>query len=158
MKHFLLFITFALTSVMCVQVNAVDSGGSEGISVNDNYNKTNINDPFSKARSLIGKREYKRAIRELNAIISSDHRNADAWNLIGYSNRKLGNFEEAGKAYRKALKYDPNHKGALEYQGQLFVSLNDMQNAQANREKLASLCPDGCDELDKLTAAIASKN
>ena len=35
--------------------------------------------------------------------------------------RKLGNMEMAAKNYEKALSLDPKHKGALEYQGQLFI-------------------------------------
>ncbi|NJL16993.1 MAG: hypothetical protein HC938_07165 [Nitrospira sp.] len=34
--------------------------------------------------------------------------------------------------YAKALDFDPNHKGALEYQGELFVELGQVDKAKRN--------------------------
>ncbi|MBX2882666.1 MAG: tetratricopeptide repeat protein [Granulosicoccus sp.] len=110
------------------------------------------------ARSSIEGMKYKRAIREAYAVIRIDGRNSDAWNLIGYSNRKLGKYKKAAKAYRKALKYDPTHKGALEYQGELFISLGQYEKALDNRNRLAQLCPDGCEQLTDLELALSAVN
>lgn len=153
MKQTLFLICVIVTSMFFTTAHAVDP---EDSLESDYYSDSNIHEQFGKARTLIGRADYKSAIRELNAIIRDDTRNADAWNLIGYANRKLGKLAEARAAYGKALTYEPNHKGALEYQGQLFIKLNDMKNAHANRDRLATLCPSGCDELDKLSEAIAA--
>ena len=48
--------------------------------------------------------KYKAAIVYLEKSIENDPKNADAFNMLGYSNRKLGNNEEAFKYYNKALK------------------------------------------------------
>lgn len=157
MKKLLATIAIASALAINTQTHAADSGGA-GSDGGGGYGQTDIKDSMSKARSLIGKSEYKRAIRELRAIIRADYRNADAWNLAGYSNRKLGKYKKAGKAYRKALKFNPQHKGALEYQGQLFITLNKLDKARANRDQLAMLCPDGCTELNKLNTALAAVN
>ena len=56
--------------------------------------------------------------------------------------------------YRKALDFDPNHKGALEYSGELYVQIGDMAKARENAAKLTTLCPQGCEELADLQQAI----
>jgi protein involved in temperature-dependent protein secretion len=57
-----------------------------------------------------------------------------------------------------ALKLDPNHKGANEYLGELYVDMGDMAKAQAQLAKLQQLCPSGCDEYSELKKAIDSKS
>ena len=52
------------------------------------------------------------------------------------------------------LKIDPNHKGALEYQGELFMQTNRQNLAEENLNKLISLCPNSCYELEKLQEYI----
>lgn len=114
MKKLLAVIAIASALAINTQTHAADSG--------DAYGQTDIKDSMSKARSLIGKSEYKRAIRELKAIIRADYRNADAWNLAGYSNRKLGKYKKAGKAYRKALNTTRSIRVHLNTRGN-FLSL-----------------------------------
>jgi tetratricopeptide (TPR) repeat protein len=56
--------------------------------------------------------------------------------------------------YTEALAIDPDHQGALEYQGELFLKMGDQESAQANLQKLLELCPDGCEALATLETAI----
>lgn len=56
--------------------------------------------------------------------------------------------------YRKALDIDPGHKGALEYQGELYVELGQIDKATENLEKLNRICSSGCEEQEDLKAAI----
>ena len=58
--------------------------------------------------------------------------------------------------YSKALEFNPEHKGALEYQGELFVEIGDLTRARANAAKLAKLCPQGCEEREDLDQAIGA--
>jgi tetratricopeptide (TPR) repeat protein len=111
---------------------------------------------LKSAHKLIYIEKYEQAIRILDTAIDSDAANADAWNLLGYASRKQGNLEQSALAYDKALSINPEHKDALEYQGELFLMLGDRAAAEANLAKLKSLCPDGCDQLDELLAAIVS--
>ena len=75
---------------------------------------------------------------------------------IGLTNF-INTFKEARKYYEKALDLDPENKAALEYQGELFVVLDKLQLANENLNKLKTLCPDSCDELEKLEDFISSK-
>jgi hypothetical protein len=56
--------------------------------------------------------------------------------------------------YRKALEADPTHKGALEYQGELFVELGQIDLAKVNLAKLDKLCWFKCEEEEDLKEAI----
>ncbi len=111
---------------------------------------------LKSAEKLIYKERYKKAIRKLKKAVKEEPGDADAWNLLGYASRKKGDLEQSAKAYGKALKIDPNHKDALEYQGELFLMQGDKVAASANLAQLTQLCPDGCEQLDELTQAIAA--
>ena len=110
---------------------------------------------INDAKKLIKKEKYKRAINKLEKAMRDEPDNADIYNYLGFAHRKSGNYEESGTHYQKALSLDPNHKLALEYQGELFLTLNDVVSAQSNLAQLANLCPQGCDERDDLAKAIA---
>ena len=84
------------------------------------------------------------------------HQHADVYNLMGFSLRKTGDYKQAYTFYRKALDFDPEHKGALEYLGELFVETGQIDKARENVVLLRKLCPAGCEELDDLEQAIAA--
>lgn len=107
---------------------------------------------------LIYKENYPAAIKKLKQAIKADKENADAWNLLGYASRKSGDTEAAKHAYEMALSIDKDHLGALEYQGELFISMGKLDNAQDNLARLTELCPDGCDEQQELADALAKMN
>ena len=70
---------------------------------------------------------------------------ADALNLLGYSNRKLGDKAKAMTYYTKALNMEPNHLGANEYMGELYLEMNDLPKAEERLAVLKNACGD-CDE------------
>lgn len=109
---------------------------------------------FGAAEDAIEKQDYAAAIPLLQQVTAEEPMNADAWNLLGYSNRKLGNYELAAAAYATALRINPGHLGALEYQGEMFVELGQIDNAKANLTTLESLCGQ-CEEMTDLQAVIA---
>ena len=91
---------------------------------------------------MIKKSKYDDAIDKLMALVdvdTTDFTKADVFNEIGFAYRKSQDFDNASKYYDKALKLDPNHLGALEYQGEMYVDLGQKENALANLEKLRNL-------------------
>jgi len=83
-----------------------------------------------------------------------DETNADAWNMLGFTRRKLGDRAGAFDAYWKCLALKPDHIGAHEYMGEAY--LEDGKLAQA-REELEWLKKKGnmaTLETTNLTAAI----
>jgi len=89
-----------------------------------------VNDELAKVTTLINANNFKQALADLKIIDSEFKNNADVNNLLGYSSRKLKQYKPAATYYEKALKINPNHLGALEYQGELFVLTNKISAAK----------------------------
>lgn len=98
--------------------------------------------------------DYQRALGLLNKVVQAEPRNADAWNYIGFSERNLGRFDPSLAAYQKALAINPNHVGANEYMGELYLKLGDPEKARQQLAKLRSVCPSGCPEYNDLKKAV----
>ncbi len=100
--------------------------------------------------------DYARALSLLQKVVSANPRDANAWNFIGFSHRKLNRFDQALAAYKKALAIKPDHRGANEYLGELYLQTGDPAKAKERLKVLDSACFFGCEEFDDLKAAIAS--
>ena len=108
----------------------------------DSGDETNYGKDFKSAIKLISKKKYDNAIEKLMDLVdvsSSDFTKADVLNEIGFAFRKNNDLDNASKYYLMALKEDPNHLGALEYQGEMFVDLGQKDKALANLNKLKDL-------------------
>ncbi|MGB8315829.1 MAG: tetratricopeptide repeat protein [Aestuariivirga sp.] len=122
--------------------------------------KPNAGSNFLKAKAKVDAGDYKGAVPILEKIVAEDSSNADAFNLLGFSNRKLGYMDKALGFYLTALKLNPNHVGAHEYLGELYLETNDLPKAQEQLVVLTKVCGD-CKEsadLAKLIAGFKAKN
>ena len=99
---------------------------------------------------------YAAALPLLQKVVAKNARNADAWNFIGYSHRKLRRLDQALVAYQKALAIKPDHRGANEYIGELYLETGKLAKAKQRLKVLDSACFFGCEEYDELKAAIAA--
>jgi len=113
---------------------------------------------LAAVRAKIKAKDWNAAIKDLNGMIDTGVQHADVYNLLGFSLRNSGDMKGAQTYYAKALDYDPEHKGELEYQGEMFVKLGQLDKAQVNLAKLVKLCPQGCEEREDLEEAIKTKN
>jgi Flp pilus assembly protein TadD len=131
-----------LLLVPAAGANALDGigGGGDGV--------------LSPARNLIAQRDWPGAVVLLQPIVERDPANADAWNLLGFSERKLKRYDLAEAAYARALALDEDHRGALEYLGELYAETDRRDAAFVLLARLERLCPLGCDELADLRAAL----
>ena len=68
-----------------------------------------------QARDMIKGEHYNQAIPLLNKVIAQQPKNADALNLLAYSQRKTDDIQASLANYKKALAIDPSHKDAHEY-------------------------------------------
>lgn len=110
---------------------------------------------LSESRAAIYAGDYARALALLLPLTATV-RHADLYNLLGFATRNLGRYDEAARWYKEALFYDPGHRPALEYQGELFIATGDFTRAEKNLELLRLLCfPNGCAQQDKLAKALA---
>ena len=109
---------------------------------------------LTQARSSIKAEKYDQAIQQLQA--ANEKNSADWNNLLAYSLRKKQSPDLMGaeKYYQAALKVDPEHRGALEYYGELKLMNNDLPGAEALLAKLNKVCTFGCEEYSDLKGAI----
>ena len=117
----------------------------------------NVNTELTKIRSLIAVKNFSAALSALKVADKAFPNNADINNLLGYSARNLKQYKPAATYYAKALKIDPKHLGALEYQGELFMLTKKTSDAKKNLAKLKSLCGVNCEEYIDLKKAIGNK-
>lgn len=112
-------------------------------------------DDFAAGKKAIDAKNWSLAASSFTKVVTQNPQNADAWNLLGYSNRWLGKYDESFAAYNKALALDPNHKGALEYSGMAYLKVGQKAQAEAQLAKLQALCAQ-CEETADLAKAIAA--
>ena len=111
--------------------------------------------PLADAQRAINMGNYEKAIPMLEDIVKSDTDNADAFNLLAYSQRKIGDYDAALGNYQKALSIDPEHRGANEYLGELYLTLDNLPAAEERLKVLDDACGlFGCKEEDELEEAI----
>lgn len=110
---------------------------------------------LTAVRAKIKAKDWKAAIADLNVMVDKGVQHADVYNLLGFSLRKSGDLKTAYTFYKKALDFDPEHKGALEYLGELYVQTGELAKAREHVALLQKLCPKGCEELEDLQKALA---
>jgi tetratricopeptide (TPR) repeat protein len=90
---------------------------------------------------------YANALKKFTRATELNPSMYQAWNYLGYTNRKLGNFEGALAAYDRALRLKPDYAEAIEYRGHAYLGLNRLSEAKeaylslysANRKLAAQL-------------------
>jgi len=102
--------------------------------------------------TIYDRNDYASAIGLLKALGHDD--NAAVANLIGYSYRKLGNYQLSQVWYERALKSDPNHVKTWQYYGLWQVEQGNRDQALYHLNRIASICGTGCEEYRSLAAAL----
>ena len=95
---------------------------------------------YVKAQKLLLKSNKKKPLQ------------ADTLNYLGFTTRKLGDYEKGEEYYLQGLKVEPNHKGINEYLGELYVVTKRIDLA---KERLEVLKNCNCEEYDDLKEIIA---
>lgn len=152
MPHFLAYVLIGLFGLCTMALDPVMAAGTS-----DDSSDTASAPSYADAKAMIDGKDYAGALPLLDQITQAEPQNADAWNLRGFANRKLGNMDEAALSYEAALKINPGHLGALEYQGEMFLELGEIDKAKVNLDFLQGLCGT-CEESDDLAAAISAKS
>jgi tetratricopeptide (TPR) repeat protein len=73
---------------------------------------------------------YGQARGAFEQLTAADPSMPGAWNMLGYSERKLGNYDAALEAYRRALALRPNYAEAIAYRGEAYLGLNHIAAAK----------------------------
>ncbi len=156
MKKILLFLLtlFLLTE----NVNAAGSSNSSGDNKSE-YNQAVKLIKSAKKDEKKGKKDkaelnYEKALKLLIKSNKKKPNEADTLNYLGFTTRKLGDYETAEKYYLQGLALKPNHKGINEYLGELYVATN-RHNLAIERLEVLKGC--NCEEYKDLEAIIAGE-
>ena len=133
-------------------------GGGES-KVKSNYEMAVSHIKFAKKLEKKGKldKAKKRFEKAQKLLIKSNNKkpnNADTLNYLGFTTRKLGDFENGEKYYLQGLAINPNHKGINEYLGELYVATK-RHNLAIERLEVLKGC--NCEEYEQLKAVIAGE-
>ena len=104
-----------------------------------------------KGKSDKAKKRYKKALKLLLASNKKNPNNPDTLNYLGFTSRKLGDFEKGESYYLEGLAIEPNHIGINEYLGELYVATNRIKLA---KERLNVLINCNCEEYKELKEII----
>jgi Flp pilus assembly protein TadD len=109
---------------------------------------------YALAKQAIKDGDYGIAIDKLTRLHEEDPNDADVLNLLGYGNRKTGNFDQARGYYLQALAIEPKHRGANEYLGELYLETEQLDKAEERLAVLDKACWLGCGEYTDLKKSI----
>ena len=149
------FVSIVLT-INAFAAGSSDSGSSKtktqydmAVSHINAAKKFEENDKLKKA-----KKRYEKAQKLLIKSNKKFPNKADTLNYLGFTTRKLGDYENGEKYYLQGLAIDPNHKGINEYLGELYVATN-RHNLAIERLEVLKSCK--CKEYEDLKAIIAGE-
>lgn len=109
---------------------------------------------YVEGKKAIADRDWSRAIKAFSSVALRDPRNADIQSYLGFSYRKSGQLKAAFKHYDRALALNPRHRGAHEYVGEAYLSVNKLSKAEEHLAALEQICLLPCDELEDLKEEI----
>tara|TARA_Y100001958_G_scaffold31319_1_gene20253 strand:+ start:288 stop:779 length:492 start_codon:yes stop_codon:yes gene_type:complete len=154
-----LFVSLFLSMILTFNVFAAGSSDSGSSKTKTQYDmavshinaakKFEDNDKLKKA-----KKRYEKAQKLLIKSNEKFPNKADTLNYLGFTTRKLGDYENGEKYYLQGLAIDPNHKGINEYLGELYVATN-RHNLAVERLEVLKNC--NCKEYEDLKAIIAGE-
>jgi tetratricopeptide (TPR) repeat protein len=102
--------------------------------------------------TIYERNDYRTAISQLRGLEHDN--NADVANLIGYSYRKLGDYDQSKVWYEAALKADPNHVRTWQYYGLWQIEQGHRDQAEVHLQKIGSICGTSCPEYRSLAEAL----
>ena len=114
---------------------------------------SDANADYQKAQSAIAGADYKTAAELLQKVLTRQPDNPDVLNLMGFSERKMGEASTALMYYKKALDLQPTHIGANEYLGELYLELKQPDMAEQRLAVLQQVCG-SCQEYTELKEKI----
>ena len=152
-------ILSVLILFLCVG-NAYSAGSSGG----DGGNKSNYDQAVKLIKSAKkyeekGKKnkatsKYEKALKLLLKSNKEKPNKADTLNYLGFTSRKIGDFENGEMYYLQGLMIEPTHIGINEYLGELYVATN-RHNLAIERLEVLKGC--SCEEYEELKAIIAGE-
>ena len=149
-----IFFTFLLLLVL--SVNSYSAGSGDNSKTKSSYDKAVTHIKLAKKYEKKDKikkanKSYEKALKLLIKSNKKKPNNPDTLNYLGFTTRKLGDYEGGEKFYLEGLAIEPNHIGINEYLGELYVVTNRISLAK-ERLKILENC--NCEEYIQLKEII----
>ena len=137
----------------------VSGAGTESSNSDSTTTPDQINSLYELAEKHIYNKKYDKSLKLLKKLTKREDlgtRRADIYNLLGFSYRKLENpeLDKSFAAYMMALEIDPEHAGAHEYLGELYLMRDQKNQAMKMLSKLETLVGKNAEEYKDLLEAI----
>ena len=137
----------------------VNGAGTESSNSDSSTTPDQINSLYELAEKHIYNKKYDKSLKLLKKLTKREDlgtRRADIYNLLGFSYRKLENpeLDKSFAAYMMALEIDPEHAGAHEYLGELYLMRDQKNQAMRMLSKLENLVGKNAEEYNDLLQAI----
>jgi tetratricopeptide (TPR) repeat protein len=115
------------------QAKAAYNQGVRAVKAADKLGKTadEATDDKKKAKAQDkAKRQYENARGYFASALQRKADMYEAWNYVGYTSRKLGEYDKALQSYDEALRLNPSYGEAIEYRGEAYLGLNRIDDAK----------------------------
>jgi tetratricopeptide (TPR) repeat protein len=115
------------------QAKAAYNQGVRAVKAADKLAKSadEATDEKKKTKALDkAKRQYENARGYFASALQRKADMYEAWNYVGYTSRKLGEYDKALQAYDEALRLNPSYGEAIEYRGEAYLGLNRVDDAK----------------------------
>ena len=137
----------------------VSGAGTESSNSDSTTTPDQINSLYELAEKHIYNKKYDKSLKLLKKLTKREDlgtRRADIYNLLGFSYRKLENpeLDKSFAAYMMALEIDPEHAGAHEYLGELYLMRDQKNQALKMLNRLENLVGKNAKEYKDLLQAI----
>ncbi len=94
---------------------------------------------YDRGRAEANSGNWSQAVALFQKAVEQDSKNHKALNMLGFSLRRSGKYQEAIQAYNRALAIKPDYAQALEYRGKAHLGAGDKRAALADYQKLVRL-------------------
>jgi tetratricopeptide (TPR) repeat protein len=108
---------------------------------------------LEKGKAKNAEKKFRRALERVENAVALDERYYEAWNLVGYTARKLDDYDRAFAAYEKCLAIKFDYAPAHEYLGEAWLEQKNPAKAQEQLVILERINPDS-EESRTLRAAV----
>lgn len=98
-------------------------------------------DPKTKAKEAIGKKDYDKAIELLSALLQTKQDDPDAYFLRGLGYFQKGDFDKAIADLDEAVGIDPNFFGYFRLRGRAYAAKREYAKALSNFDYAIELAP-----------------
>ena len=147
------FIAPAIATLLALCALGIAASGPVWAADTTETTASDIDPGYAPAKALVDAGKYDDALTALKKLDAQSPNNPDVLNLIGFSLRKTGHMDAALDYYNKALALNPEHLGANEYLGELYLELKQPAKAKERLETLRRACTD-CEEFHDLQTKI----